>query len=50
MLEVKNLCKHYGGVKAVDGACFTVERGSITALIGPDGASRPPPSTASAAR
>ncbi|WP_331376819.1 ABC transporter ATP-binding protein [Sinorhizobium chiapasense] len=40
MLEVKNLCKHYGGIKAVDGATFAVERGSITALIGPNGAGK----------
>jgi branched-chain amino acid transport system ATP-binding protein len=40
MLEVKNLCKHYGGIRAVDGATFNVERGSITALIGPNGAGK----------
>ncbi|WP_104665967.1 ABC transporter ATP-binding protein [Ensifer adhaerens] len=40
MLEVKNLCKHYGGIRAVDGASFKVEKGSITALIGPNGAGK----------
>jgi branched-chain amino acid transport system ATP-binding protein len=40
MLEVKNLCKHYGGIRAVDGATFNIERGSITALIGPNGAGK----------
>lgn len=40
MLEVKNLCKHFGGIKAVDGATFTVEKGAITALIGPNGAGK----------
>ncbi|WP_083223578.1 MULTISPECIES: ABC transporter ATP-binding protein [unclassified Ensifer] len=40
MLEVRNLCKHYGGIKAVDGATFKVEQGSITALIGPNGAGK----------
>ena len=35
MLEVSNLCKHYGGIKAVDGASFTVEQGSITRLDRP---------------
>ena len=40
MLEVKGLCKHFGGIKAVDGCCFRVEEGSITALIGPNGAGK----------
>ena len=35
MLEIRNLCKHFGGIKAVDQCSFSVEQGSITALIGP---------------
>jgi len=40
VLEVVDLRKHYGGVVAVDGASFTVARGSITGLIGPNGAGK----------
>lgn len=37
---VKNLVKHYGDVKAVDGISFTVRTGEIFALIGPNGAGK----------
>ena len=40
MLEVKGLCKHFGGIKAVDDCCFLAEAGRITALIGPNGAGK----------
>lgn len=40
ILEVKNLKKHFGGVKAVDGASFVVPEGSITGLIGPNGSGK----------
>jgi ABC-type branched-subunit amino acid transport system ATPase component/ABC-type branched-subunit amino acid transport system permease subunit len=40
LLEVKNLQKRFGGVKAVDGATFSVPEGSITALIGPNGSGK----------
>lgn len=40
ILEVKNLVKHFGGVKAVDGASFAVPEGSITGLIGPNGSGK----------
>ncbi|MDI6908694.1 branched-chain amino acid ABC transporter ATP-binding protein/permease [Nocardioides sp.] len=40
LLEVRDLKRHFGGVKAVDGASFTVPEGSITGLIGPNGSGK----------
>ncbi|WP_084596668.1 ABC transporter permease subunit [Nocardioides aequoreus] len=40
ILEVKGLKRHFGGVKAVDGASFAVPEGSITGLIGPNGSGK----------
>ena len=40
LLDVKGLEKRFGGVRAVDGCSFAVARGSITALIGPNGSGK----------
>ena len=40
LLEVKGLAKRFGGLHAVDGASFSVEEGTITALIGPNGSGK----------
>ncbi len=40
MLDVRALCKNFGGIQAVDQCSFKVEHGSITALIGPNGAGK----------
>ncbi len=40
LLEVRGLQKHFGGVKAVDGLDFNVEKGDICALIGPNGSGK----------
>lgn len=39
-LEVKNLCKSFGTLKAVENASFTVPEGSIFGLIGRNGAGK----------
>ena len=40
MLEVRRLCKYFGGIRAVDDCTFRAEAGRITALIGPNGAGK----------
>ncbi len=40
LLEVKNLSKHFGGLKANDGLNLLVEKGEILGLIGPNGAGK----------
>lgn len=40
MLEVKNINKFFGGIKAVNKASMFVKEGSITGLIGPNGAGK----------
>lgn len=40
ILEVRDLAKHFGGVRAVDGVGCRVEPGAIFAVIGPNGAGK----------
>ncbi len=40
VIEVEDLKKHYGQVKAVDGVSFYVERGQVFTLLGPNGAGK----------
>ncbi len=40
VLEIEGVYKHFGGIRAVNGATFNVADGSITALIGPNGAGK----------
>ncbi|RME67689.1 MAG: ABC transporter ATP-binding protein [Verrucomicrobia bacterium] len=40
MVEVKNLVKHYGPIRAVNGVSFSVNRGDILGFLGPNGAGK----------
>jgi branched-chain amino acid transport system ATP-binding protein len=40
LLEVQNVSKRFGGVRALDGIDFTVGRGEVVGLIGPNGAGK----------
>ena len=40
LLAIRSLVKHFGGIRAVDGASLDIPAGSITGLIGPNGAGK----------
>lgn len=40
MLEIKNLSKHFGNIKAVDAISFKVEAGEVFGLLGENGAGK----------
>jgi len=40
ILQIRNLSKTFDGIKAVDDLSFGVEKGTITALIGPNGSGK----------
>jgi ABC-type branched-subunit amino acid transport system ATPase component len=40
LLELKNLKRYFGGVKAVDGLNMTVRKGQVHGLIGPNGSGK----------
>lgn len=40
VLEINNLSKHYGRIKAVDGLNLKVERGNVFGILGPNGSGK----------
>ena len=40
LIQVENLTKHYGSVKALDGVSFSIKSGEIVGLLGPNGAGK----------
>jgi ABC-2 type transport system ATP-binding protein len=40
LIDVNNLAKHYGPIRAVDGISFQVRRGDILGFLGPNGAGK----------
>ena len=40
MIEIKNLTKNYGSVRAVDNLNLTIDRGEVFGLLGPNGAGK----------
>ena len=39
-IEVNNISKHYGKVQALNNVSFSVKKGEVFGLIGPDGAGK----------
>ncbi len=40
LVEIENLVKHFGPIKAVDGVSFAVGRGEVLGFLGPNGAGK----------
>ena len=40
MIEIRNLTKDFGSLRAVDGVNFSVERGTVLGFLGPNGAGK----------
>lgn len=40
LLEIKNVSKRFGGIKALDNCSLDIEKGTLTAIIGPNGSGK----------
>lgn len=40
ILETKDLCKYFGGIRAIDGVSIVVKKGELLGVIGPNGAGK----------
>ncbi|HBV52232.1 MAG TPA: ABC transporter, partial [Clostridiales bacterium] len=40
MIEIKNLTKRYGQIRAVDDISLTIKKGEILGFLGPNGAGK----------
>ena len=40
LVQIENLVKHFGPIKAVDGVSFSVSRGEVLGFLGPNGAGK----------
>ena len=47
IIEVDHLQKRYGSTVAISDVSFSIEEDEIFGILGPNGAGRPPPSSAS---
>jgi ABC-2 type transport system ATP-binding protein len=43
MLELRNVCKRFSGIAAVDDVSFQARPGEITGYLAPTGPANPPP-------
>src|SRR6056297_2858555 len=39
-IEIEDLAKHFGAIKAVDGVSFSVSKGEVLGFLGPNGAGK----------
>ncbi|MCK6599292.1 MAG: ABC transporter ATP-binding protein [Bdellovibrionaceae bacterium] len=40
MIEVKQLCKDYGNIRAIDNVTFSIQKGDVVGFLGPNGAGK----------
>ena len=40
MIQVENLTKYYGPIRAIDDITFTIDKGEVVGLLGPNGSGK----------